>query len=135
MIKNKKMKLEDAIKICRLLCGKKNKKGKREYKTFARMQMQVDYTIDQMAEAIETVLQELEDTQKNYELSTKQNISYKQNIHDLKYNSIPKKKIEDKIKEYMEYDKKVKTYTSDGRENFTMEYFYAKNLQELLEDK
>ena len=50
-------------------------------------------------------------------------------------NSIPKKKIKDKIKGYLEYDKKVKTYTSDGRENFTIEYYKAKTLQELLEDK
>ena len=50
-------------------------------------------------------------------------------------NSIPKKKIEDKIKKYLEYDKKVKTYTSDGRENFTAEYYKAKTLQELLEEE
>ena len=38
-----------------------------------------------------------------------------------------------KIKEWLEYDKKYKTYTSDGRENFSIEYFKAKTLQELQE--
>ena len=55
-----KEEIEKAKRICRLLCGKKNKKGKREYKTFTRMQMQIDYTVDQMAEAIETLLQYIE---------------------------------------------------------------------------
>ena len=64
--------------------------------------------------AIETVLKKLEKLQKE---------------------TIPKKKIEDKIKEYFEYDRKHKTYTKDGRENFTIEYYKAKTLQELLEEK
>lgn len=50
-------------------------------------------------------------------------------------NYIPKQKIKDKIEEYLEYDKKYKTYTKDGKENFTMEYFKAKALQELLESE
>lgn len=41
--------------------------------------------------------------------------------------------INSKIKEWLEYDKKYKTYTSDGRENFSIEYFKAKTLQELQE--
>lgn len=45
-----------------------------------------------------------------------------------------KQKIKDKIKEYLDYDKKHKTYTKDGRENFTMEYFKAKALQKLLQE-
>lgn len=45
------------------------------------------------------------------------------------------KKIENKIEEFLEYDKKCKTYTKDGRENFTLEYFKAKTLQELLEEE
>ncbi len=49
--------IEKAKRICRLLCGKKNKKGKREYEMFARMQMEIDYTVDEMAEAIDTLLQ------------------------------------------------------------------------------
>ena len=52
-----KEEIEKAKRICRLLCGKKNKKGKREYETFTRLQMQIDYTVDEMAEAIETLLQ------------------------------------------------------------------------------
>ena len=46
---------------------------------------------------------------------------------------VSKDKIKDKIKEYLEFDKKYKTYTKDGRENFSMAYFKAKALQELLE--
>ena len=47
---------------------------------------------------------------------------------------VPKQKIKDKIEEYLKYDKKYKTYTRDGRENFSMEYFKAKALEELLEE-
>lgn len=43
--------------------------------------------------------------------------------------------IQNKINAYLEYDKIYKTHTSDGRENFTMEYFKAKALQELLEER
>ena len=60
--------IEKEKRICRLLCGKKNKKGKREYETFTRMQMQIDYTVDQMAEAIEIFLQYIEELEAdNYE--------------------------------------------------------------------
>jgi hypothetical protein len=48
---------------------------------------------------------------------------------------ISKSVIKEKIEEYLEFDKKSKTYTKDGRENFTIEYFKAKTLEELLEDK
>lgn len=43
-------------------------------------------------------------------------------------------KIKEKIEEYLEFDKKHKTYTKDGRKNFTMEYFKAKALEELLQE-
>ena len=46
-----------------------------------------------------------------------------------------KDKIKAKIEEYLEYDKKYKRYLKDGRECFTMEYYYAKMLQSLLENK
>ena len=42
-------------------------------------------------------------------------------------------KIKAKTEEYLEYDKKYKRYLKDGRECFTMEYYYAKMLQSLLE--
>ena len=42
-------------------------------------------------------------------------------------------KIKAKIEEYLEYDKKYKRHMKDGRECFTMEYYYAKMLQSLLE--
>lgn len=48
---------------------------------------------------------------------------------------ISKDKIRKKIKVLMEFDKKYKTYTSDDRENFSIEYFKAKTLQELLEEE
>ena len=47
---------------------------------------------------------------------------------------ISKQKIKDKIEEYLEFDKKYKSYTKDGRENFTIEYYKAKTLEELLEE-
>ena len=78
--------------------------------------------------AIKTVLQALEKTKKDYELAIKQNITYKQNIHDLKYNSIPTKKIEDKIKTYERINKE-RGYL------LVRESFLKKELQELLEDK
>ncbi|MEE1059242.1 MAG: hypothetical protein U0K92_07660, partial [Treponema sp.] len=52
----------------------------------------------------------------------------------IKDNYSSKDKIREKIKELMEFDKKYKTYTRDGRENFSIEYFKAKTLQELLEE-
>ncbi len=48
---------------------------------------------------------------------------------------IAKQKIKDKIEEYLKYDKEHNTYTKDGRKVFTMEYFKAKALQELLEEE
>lgn len=51
------------------------------------------------------------------------------------YDNIHKDKIREKIKELMEFDKKYKTYTSDGRENFSIEYFKVKTLQEILEEE
>ena len=48
---------------------------------------------------------------------------------------IPISVIQNKINGYLEYDKIYKTHTSDGRENFTMEYFKAQTLKELLEER
>ena len=104
--------------------------------TFQKEYLCDTYPDKRLKQGIETVLQELEYKDEQIDKLYNENIeleNYKSEYE--KGNLIHKKKIEDKIKEYMEYDKKVKTYTSDGRENFTMEYFYAKNLQELLEDK
>ena len=44
---------EEIIHICRLICGTRNKKGKREYKTFERMNLLRDYTEDKLEQAIE----------------------------------------------------------------------------------
>ena len=82
-------------------------------------------------ETVETVLKSLEITQKNYELAIKQNISYKQNIKDLKENSIPKKKIEDKI--LQEWQKCPKNSINDFA--ITERNNKIEGLQELLEDK
>ena len=76
------------------------------------------------------VLQELEHLQKENEEYSKQ--------LDLDYvdkNFVSREKIENKIKEYFEYDKKHKTYTSDGRENYTYEYYKALTLQDLLREE
>lgn len=106
------MKLEEAKKICRLLCGKKNKKGKRIYETFTRMNMQLKYSTDDMAEAIETILQALE-------------------------NSIPKQVIEDKIKEYEELVEDFEKTDNSGRFKRTksIDYYKLEAFKELLEDK
>lgn len=53
----------------------------------------------------------------------------------IKANYIPKSKIKEKIEEIKEYDKKYKTYTKDGRENYTMRFMAIPVLQELLEEK
>ena len=50
-------------------------------------------------------------------------------------NSIPISVIQNRRNEYLDFDKKHKTYTKDGRENFTMEYFKAKALDEILDLK
>ena len=47
-------------------------------------------------------------------------------------NTIPKSLIKEKIEEIKEKDKKYKTYTKDGRENFITEYLAIPILQELL---
>ena len=54
--RNNTMSEKEIIKICRILCGKKNKKGKREYPLFASLQLQEDYSKDEIAEAIEGLL-------------------------------------------------------------------------------
>lgn len=46
---------------------RKTRNGKREYQTFARLQMQIDYSVDEMAEAIETVLNLIEKQQAEIE--------------------------------------------------------------------
>ena len=44
---------EEIIEICRLICGTRNKKGQREYKTLERMDLLRDYSEDELEEAIE----------------------------------------------------------------------------------
>ena len=48
-----KLSEEEITKICRLICGTKNKKGQREYKTFERMKLLRDYNEDKLEDAIE----------------------------------------------------------------------------------
>ena len=86
---------------------------------------------------LEIVLQALEDIQKNYELAIKQNITYKQNIYDLKHNVIPKKKIEYKIKEYEELVEDFEKTDNSGRFKRTnsIDYYKLEVLKELLEEK
>jgi hypothetical protein len=95
-------------------------------------------------QAIDTVIAELHALQnlldeKNEEIEhlQKENEEYSKQM-DLDYvdkNFVSREKIENKIKEYFEYDKKHKTYTSDGRENYTYEYYKALTLQDLLREE
>lgn len=48
---------------------------------------------------------------------------------------ISKDMIKEKIEEYLQFDRENKTYTKDGRENFSMQYFYARALEELLKEE
>ena len=96
------MELEEAIKICELLCGKKNKKGKREYKTFARMQMEKNYSVDEIADAIEKVLKALD-------------------------NSIPKDIVRQKINERkFELQQEYEDFKDDIKLNTLQELYYYK---------
>ena len=75
----------------------------------------------------------------------KENEQYKKQFEDIKCNIlvpsiteknfIPISVIQNKINGYLEYDEKYKTCTKDGRRNYTLEYFKAKALQELLEER
>ena len=113
------MKLEEAIETLKVRCEISN----------------INNQFFGTEKAIETVLQALERLQKENDSKEKAyNDLYCEYKHYKQFESIPKKKMENKIKEYLEYDKKVKTYTRDGRENFTIEYYKAKTLQELLEE-
>ena len=129
-----KEEIEKAKRICRLLCGKKNKKGKREYETFTRMQMQIDYTVDQMAEAIETVLQELENKDNEIRELKAVNLMKEYRIHKM---DIPKKKIEDKIKEYEELVEDFEKTDNSGRfvRTNSIDYYKLEAFKELLEDR
>ena len=76
---------------------------------------------DKGRNAIKTVLQALESYKRRYELALEQNVK------DYK-DSIPKKKIEDKIEE-------LKNMNVEGELFTTSVNFAIKELQELLEDK
>jgi FtsZ-binding cell division protein ZapB len=81
---------------------------------------------------IEKLQKEIEELkEKNASLQKEIKLMKSININD---NYISKKKIREKINKYLEYDKKVKTYTYDGRENFTFEWYKARALEELLEE-
>ena len=61
---------EEIIKICKLICGTKNKNGKREYKTIQRMNLLKNYTEDKLEEAIEGLLNLYEaEKEKNHKAS------------------------------------------------------------------
>lgn len=91
--------------------------------------------------SIENLLAERkQDKEKIKELEAKLEFKEYGDLDNLKFEEymnefISKEKIKNKINEYLKFDKKHKTYTKDGRENFTLEYFKAKTLKELLEDK
>ena len=54
------------------------------------------------AEAIETILKELERVQNRYDRVVLQNIEYDRTLEKLKKDTIPKKKTEEKLKELLE---------------------------------
>jgi cell division protein FtsB len=79
---------------------------------------------------------ELEEAYEKLEEENKQlNAKYEHEIYREKEFYIHKSVIQNKIQEYLEFDKAHKTFTRDGRENFTWEYFKALELQELLEER
>lgn len=96
-----------------------------------------------VAQAIENLLarnKELEEENKryresDYETTCMENNHLQEQMDKLNDYCIPISVIQNKINGYLEYDKIYKTHTSDGRENFTMEYFKAQTLKELLEER
>ena len=80
------------------------------------------------AEAIETILKELERVQNRYDRVVLQNIEYDRTLEKLKKDTIPKKKIEDKLNEVLDYQRK-------NRDPLGIENYKIKLLKELLEDK
>lgn len=133
------MNLEEAIKILKIFSD--NIYGQVPDK----LNNAIDIVLDELenlqlknnayVSSLNNYIKDLEKIKQHYEEKDNYYEDIQEAYNDLVENSIPKKKIKDKIKGYLEYDKKVKTYTSDGRENFTIEYYKAKTLQELLEDK
>ena len=77
---------------------------------------------------------ELEEENKKYPIKLNDEI-YRRVIENAQKEFIPISVIQNKRNEYLDFDKKHKTYTKDGRENFTMEYFKAKALDEILDLK
>ena len=100
-----------------------------------------DKTIDKLVEEQEErekYVHSLEELKNNYINPSKARISYydtKKGTEVVIEGFIPISVIQNKRNEYLDFDKKYKTYTKDGRENFTMEYFKAKALDEILDLK
>ena len=92
-------------------------------KTYRRVLDSEPIITKQFLECLDTVLDLIEDQQKEIE-----------ELKEIgKENCISKDKIREKIKEIEEEDKKYKSYTSDGRENTTPEYWILRPyLKELL---
>lgn len=99
-----------------------------------------DKFCEEHCKAIETVLKAYKEQERENQMlkNTKNNCPHLNTSGvscNIKEHYIEKDKIREKIKEYLEFDKKYKTYTYHGRENFTMQYYYAKALKELLEEE
>lgn len=125
------MKLEEAKKVLLII---------RENIEFELQFIYADKTIAKLKEyiqAIDTVIAELHALQNLLDEKNEEIYHLQKENEELKNGNkgfIPVKKIENKIREYFEYDKKYKTYTSDGRENYTYEYYKALTLQDLLRE-
>ncbi len=80
------------------------------------------------AEAIETILKELERIQNKYDSVVLQNIEYDRTLEKLQKDTIPKKKIGEKLNEVLDYQRK-------NRDPVGIQNHKIKLLNELLEDK
>ncbi len=118
------MELKEAIKRCYQIINDSKEIIKEARKNGDINLIQLTADLDNQSIAIETVLQKLEKLHKdNYKLD-KEN----QKLFESQINSIPKKKIEDKIEEL----KEIKTKNGDVYVDVILE---IKILKELLENK
>ena len=128
VIKAKNKPIRDVVELSKYF------RGRRNCIVFLTESLRID--LDKRMSSLERLKVENEELRKEIE-ELKAKIEFKTfgDLDNPEFEDlyISKDKIKDKIKEYLDFDKKYKTYTKDGRENFSMEYFKAKALQELLE--
>lgn len=84
--------------------------------------------LDSAEGVIEQLKKENEELKQGYKLKVKQMVEYRDEHY------VSKCEIRKKIGEYLEWDRKHKRYTCNGKECFTFEYFYAKEFAKLLKE-